>query len=98
MKLTKIERETIILFNEEENTAEIYTYNQKLRRRIYHMSQRYPDMYIIEKEDENGAISCRLPKKRLSVVLTSPPTPEGSKASSERAKARNSLGLNIPTK
>ena len=32
-KLTKYEKETIILFNEGEDTANIYTYNASLRKR-----------------------------------------------------------------
>ena len=33
-KLTKYEKETIILFNEGEDTASIYTYNASLRKRL----------------------------------------------------------------
>ena len=33
-KLTKYEKETIILFNEGEDTANIYTYNASLRKRL----------------------------------------------------------------
>lgn len=32
--LTNYERETIINFNEGENTASVYTHNKKLRRRL----------------------------------------------------------------
>ena len=34
-KLTKYEKETIILFNEGEDTANIYTYNASLRKRLH---------------------------------------------------------------
>lgn len=95
MGLTNIERETIILFNEEEDTAEIYTHNKKLKNRIRKMCQLRPDLFKANKEDKNGAVTCVLPKKRLSLVLTSPPTPEASKANSQRAKAQNPLGLKI---
>ena len=33
MKLTRIEQETIILFNEGENEAEVYTHNAKLKKK-----------------------------------------------------------------
>lgn len=33
-RLTKIEKETIILFNEGESTASIYTYNAGLKKRL----------------------------------------------------------------
>ena len=34
MKITKIEKETIILFNEAEEKAIIYTYNTGLKKRL----------------------------------------------------------------
>ena len=39
-KLTKYEKETIILFNEGEDTASIYTYNASLRKRLALFSKR----------------------------------------------------------
>ena len=42
-RLTKIEKETIILFNEEESTASIYTYNAGLRKRLATFSKKHPD-------------------------------------------------------
>ena len=95
MNLTNIEKETIILFNEGEDTAEIYTFNKKLISKIRKKCQQHPDIFEITKEDNHGGVTCQLPKKRLSVVLTSPPSLENSLASSQRAKERNALGLNL---
>ena len=44
MKLTKYEKETIILFNEAEDTASIYTYNAGLKKRLAAFSRKYPDL------------------------------------------------------
>lgn len=41
-KLTKYEKETIILFNEGEDTASIYTYNASLRKRLALFSKKAP--------------------------------------------------------
>ena len=43
-RLTKIEKETIILFNEGESTARIYTYNAGLKKRLAAFSKKYPDL------------------------------------------------------
>ena len=43
-KLTKYEKETIVLFNEGEDTASIYTYNAGLRKRLANFSKKYPDL------------------------------------------------------
>ena len=41
-KLTKYEKETIILFNEGEDKANIYTYNASLRKRLALFSKKAP--------------------------------------------------------
>lgn len=43
MKLSKYERETIILFNEEESYAEVYTYNQEVKKRLRFIARHFPD-------------------------------------------------------
>lgn len=45
-KLTKYEKETIVLFNEGEDTAYIQTYNAGLRNRLAAFSKKYPDLSI----------------------------------------------------
>ena len=42
MTLTKYEKETIILFNEGEDTAHIQTYNAGLRKRLAEFSKKHP--------------------------------------------------------
>ena len=44
MTLTKYEKETIILFNEGEDTAHIQTYNAGLRKRLAAFSKKHPDL------------------------------------------------------
>lgn len=43
-KLTKYEKETIVLFNEGEDTAHIQTYNAGLRNRLAAFSKKHPDL------------------------------------------------------
>ena len=43
MKLSKIEQETILLYNEEEATASIYTHDPKLLAKLKRLSAKYPD-------------------------------------------------------
>jgi hypothetical protein len=49
-KLTKYEKETIILFNEGEDTASIYTYNASLRKRLALFSKKHPDLCRLENQ------------------------------------------------
>ena len=43
-KLTKYEKETIVLFNEGEDAAHIQTYNAGLRNRLETFSKKHPDL------------------------------------------------------
>ena len=58
-KLTKYEKETIILFNEGEDTASIYTYNASLRKRLALFSKKHPDLCRLEKSHEQRRGSVR---------------------------------------
>ena len=54
MTLTKYEKETIILFNEGEDTAHIQTYNAGLRKRLAAFSKKHPDLCRLEKSFAQG--------------------------------------------
>ena len=85
-KLTKYEKETIVLFNEGEDTASIFTYNAELRRRLENFSKKYPDLCRLEKSCEQGGVSYVLEKSRLSIRLQPPMSEERRQKASEYAK------------
>lgn len=43
MKLSKYEKETIILTNEEDRYYSVYTFNQGLQKRLKNFAERYPE-------------------------------------------------------
>ena len=67
MSLSKLERETIILFNEEEATASVYTHNQKLTAKLRRMAEKFPDKVYPERREHPGAVSYIVPKSCVSV-------------------------------
>lgn len=85
-KLSKYEKETIILFNEGEDTASIYTYNAGLKRRLAAFSRKYPDLCRLERTHTQGGVSYILDKSRLSVRLQPPYSEERRKKASEYAR------------
>ena len=85
-KLTKYEKETIVLFNEGEDTASIFTYTAGLRRRLENFSKKYPDLCRLEKSCEQGGVSYVLEKSRLSIRLQPPMSEERRQKASEYAK------------
>lgn len=54
MRLTKFEKETIILFNESEDKASIYTYNSGLKKRLKKFSRQYPQLCHLKEKNKYG--------------------------------------------
>ena len=48
MKLTRYERETIILFHEKEKYVSVFTHNTELIERLGNFSKKHPQMLRIE--------------------------------------------------
>ena len=81
MTLTKYEKETIILFNEGEDTAHIQTYNAGLRKRLAAFSKKHPDLCRLEKSFAQGGVIYVLDKSRLSIRLQTPYSEESKPGS-----------------
>ena len=94
-KLTKYEKETIVLFNEGEDAAHIQTYNAGLRNRLAAFAKKYPDLCRLDKTYAQGGVSYVLDKSRLSIRLQPPYSKERRRKASENAKQN---GFNSPVK
>lgn len=68
MKLSNLEKETIILWNEAEKTASIYTYNPALVRQLSELCQTHPDQVRQTGDNGWGGLTFSLPKRWLKVV------------------------------
>lgn len=55
MALSKLERETIITYNEAEAEAEIYTYHRPLQRKLEKLAQERPEEVKILCADKTGS-------------------------------------------
>jgi len=89
LALTKIEKETIILFNEGDDTAEIYTHNQKLKNKLKNAAVKHPETFLKTDSDQYGGVAYTFPKKLLTIVLREPMTDEQQKQRRERYKTSN---------
>ena len=85
-KLTKYEKETIILFSEGEDIAHIQTYNAGLRNRLAAFSKKYSDLCRLDKSYAQGGVSYVLDKSRLSIRLQPPYSEERRQKASNNAK------------
>lgn len=94
MGVTMAEQETIILFNEAEATATIYTYNERLKAQIAEYARHNPDKMGENTLDKTGALHCELPKRDLRVLLKKPRSEKQLQASRENVrKMREKLNL-----
>lgn len=86
-KLTKAEKETIILFNELDATANISTYNAGLRNRLALFAEKHPALCRQTAAFDQGGAAFIIDKSRLFIRLVPPYSEERKRAASERAKA-----------
>jgi len=84
MKLTPEERETIILYNEAEDTASVYTHDRKLTDKLQRLHKKHPDKVYPERRERPGAVSYVVPKRCVSI--REPYSEERRRADSERAR------------
>lgn len=85
-KLTKYEKETIILTNEGDNFWTVFTYNKGLQRRLQSFAEQHPENCRFKNRNNEDGMTFEIDKGRLSIRLTAPYTEERKKASSERAR------------
>lgn len=97
MSLTKIEQETIILFNEGEADAEVYTHNKSLKRRL-NAARKNPNLYHLKATNASGGVTYTFPKKYLKIVFRDEASEEEQRRYNERMKkARSGIKANKNT-
>ena len=84
MKRDRYEEESIILYNEAEQTASVYTHDPKLKEKLKRLAEKHPERIIYITENETGGVTYVVPKK--CVLIKEPYSEERRKAASERAK------------
>lgn len=94
MKLTKYEKETIILTSEGDTTVSIYTYNSDLKRRLEKFSKQHPTLCKLESSNDEGGVTYVLEKSRVSIRLVPPYSEERRRAASENAKKNGFTQIN----
>lgn len=68
MNLTRYEQETIINFNEGEDTASVHTHNKALRRKLEQLAQERPEECRLFKTCHDGqAVEYYIPKRWLKI-------------------------------
>lgn len=68
MRLSNLERETIILWNEAESVAEVYTHCPALQKQLAALCRSHPEQVRRTDDNERGGLTFSLPKKWLKVT------------------------------
>lgn len=87
-KLTKAEQETIINFDEELDTASIYTHDARLIRKLRELEKRFPDQFVLEREGPQRAVTYTIPKRCVGIR---PPYSEERRAAQRRDAEEHGL-------
>ena len=91
-KIPKKKRKvTELYFNEYDSTAEIYTYNTKLKKRLTAYAATYPDLCQQTDDDEQGGLRFEIDKSRISIRLTAPYSEERRRGCRDQAKKNNNF-------
>jgi hypothetical protein len=86
--MTKYEMETIVNFTEAEDTAYIYTYNIALKNKLAKYAEKHPYLCKLTAQTEDDSRTYEIPKKRLTIMLTSPMSDERKKKLRENCLQR----------
>lgn len=65
---SRLEMESILLFNEEESAAKIYTHNKRLQKRLSDLCKKYPEEFRLVRDDGDGALTFSCPKRRIAIT------------------------------
>ena len=90
--LTKKQKVTEVYYNAKDPTAEIYTHDTKLKKRLLAYSAQFPELCQQTEDNEQGGLTFEIKKGRLSFRLTAPYSAERRKIYSKNAKEKGMKG------
>ena len=70
--LTKKQKVTEIYYNAKDPTAEIYTYDTALKKRLLAYADKYPELCQQTEDDEQDGLRFEIDEHRISIRLTAP--------------------------
>ena len=75
-RLTKYEKETIILTNEEDNFWNVFTYNKGLQRRFISFAEQYPENCRFKSQNNEGGMTFEIKDDGVGIVADKQKTTE----------------------
>ena len=84
--LTKKQKVTEVYYNAKDPTAEVYTHDTKLKKRLLEYVAKFPELCQQTDDDEHGGLRFEIDKSRISIRLTAPYSEERKQAASQLAR------------
>ena len=84
--LTQKQKVTEVFYNAKDPTAEVYTHDTKLKKRLLEYAAKFPELCQQTDDDEQGGLRFEIDKSRISIRLTAPYSEERKAAASKFAK------------
>lgn len=66
-KLSLAEQETIILWDNELDTAEVYTHDQRLLNKLRELSRQFPESFVLKQSGRGKSETYQIPKRCVGV-------------------------------
>ena len=87
--LTKKQKVTEVYYNAKDPTAEVYTHDTKLKKRLLEYAAKFPELCQQTDDDEQGGLRFEIDKSRISIRLTSPYSDERKSKARKNAQVKN---------
>lgn len=84
--LTKKQKVTEVYYNAKDPTAEVYTHDTKLKKRLLAYAAQFPELCEQTDDDEQGGLRFEIDKCRISIRLTAPYSDERRASARQRGK------------
>ncbi len=65
--LSPSEQETIICWDNELDTAEIYTHDRRIGKRLLKLSIKYPELFILQEQGLQNCLRFTVPKSSIGI-------------------------------
>ena len=89
--LTKKQKVTEVYYNAKDPTAEVYTHDTKLKKRLLEYAAKFPELCQQTDDDEQGGLRFEIDKSRISIRLTAPYSEERRQIASKQCKETGNL-------
>ena len=89
--MKKKQKITEIRFSAADDTAEVYTYDTDLKKRLEQYAAKYPKLCRQIDDDNQGGLRFEIDKHRISIRLTAPYSQDRRDAASRFAKENSTI-------